>query len=365
MAKPNRIGILWKNRFDGPVFDSTCFYVMEEGNILSIIDHLLKSNGYDCINGENQKLKFLQDALDGKVTITYGINAKAEDDKYWDKDYLYADAMHSINNSRGDVTTFKCGNNNGRRGYGWKYQIHKERPLNDEEISLMKKMKEKIETNIKTDRVFNLNNFLLLCKNNNHITNNTAEAGYFGRVKNIISFDTFDTFSYKASTNVIHTTKSIIEKVYDAVKQATGFGLNLEQNNKIEFPEALLSSRCVNNEDFVLREISKEHKTMAEIYQELLDKSFIEKTVDMNMIDERNLIFDDSVMVIKNRYDQDLNGIPKSQIIKIPNCIATYFDTYGDTKEIGTLIIWGETKELYEALGMKEFINILKQSGQH
>lgn len=378
MAKTKRLAVYWN--CSDPT-NQLCWYVdANSGTTVGVIEDILKNNCYGCLD-YSEKQEFIKDALNGKVLIVEGTNKKYESFEE-NKTYTYGREMHSVNNYKSSVKTKVPGVDNWE--YGFKFVFEKSTKLKEEELEVIKTASKHIEKNIKIDKVFEFFCLLLITKAKRFslpIFYSTADKGQYGRTRQNIEFNTLWTHTYESSKNLIDTIDRTIEEIYKVTKELYGCGLMYdykEFDDEVgplnEAPEILLSSRRLYNEALInsgdLNQVTNEERIKYLLEHKIIDK------ININNDHENCRLWyclqDDTTLIVENKHYSctnepnvidfsESNMDDVSNFADLPDCLVV--SDYNNI--VDHLILYGDSKVLYEALGGKEFLNIVKHTNKN
>ena len=371
MAEKYRVAVVW-HRPDAPQKEE-CWYVDfnnpngETGTPAKVIHHIIKYRSCGGLDVE-QISEFINDAKAGNVKVAYGKNIRLDEPEKMPHHIVqYTNIMHSVNNFNASLYTKEL-NGNKSLGYGFGYVIFKEEELNDEEKNVISECQNIIAENDKVDTSFYFIQLLvsLIKKPYGLMDTSLGVYGNYGRLNNTIEFDTKDVYTYKDSKEKLDNITKHITNIYNEIVDLFGYRLyqKLDDGNLIEFPEVLLSSRNIKSTALQAIKCKEVNKPMCEIYQQLLDDHMLDKANCCGTFQRFCVLGDDSVNIIehnfygKDKYMLDLSKVSMNSFESVPNCI-TFSDNDDDNDEgIDRIVIWGDTKDLYDTMGGEAFLKI-------
>ena len=372
MAEKYRVAVVW-HRSDAPQKDE-CWYVDfnnpngETGTPAKVIHHIIKYRSCGGLSADEISA-FINDAQAGNVKIAYGKNIRLDEPEKMPHTVVqYTNIMHSVNNFNASLYTKELNENKSLGyGYGFGYVIFKEEELNDEEKNIISECKNIVLENDKSDISFRFIELLIsLIKETTLFETDYSTPANYGRLDNTIKFDTEDVYTYKDAKEKLDKITEYVTNIYDEIANLFGYRLyqKLEDGNLIEFPEVLLSSRNIRSTKLQAVKFKEVNKPLCEIYQQLLDDHMLDKTNCNKKFRCAFVLGDDSASVIehnfygKDKYMLDLSKVSMDSFKSIPDCIA-FSDGDGDDDEgIDRIVIWGDTKDLYDTMGGEAFLKI-------
>lgn len=370
MAEKYRVAVVW-HRSDAPQKDE-CWYVDfnnpngETGTPAKVIHHIIKYRSCGGLSADEIS-KFINDAKAGNVKIAYGKNIRLDEPEKMPHHVVqYTNVMHSVNNFNASLYTKELDGNKSL-GYSFGYVIFKEEELNDEEKNVVLECQNIVLENDKSDISFRFIQLLIsLIKETELFDTNCSTPANYGRIDNTIKFDTEDVYTYKDAEEKLDKITKYVTNIYNEIVDLFGYRLyqKLEGGDLIEFPEVLLSSRSIRSTDLQVIKCKEVNKPLCEIYQQLLDDHMLDKTNCNKKFKCTCVLGDDSVSVIehnfygKDKYMLDLSHVSMNGFKSIPDCIA-FSDGDSDNDEgIDRIVIWGDTKDLYDTMGGEAFLKI-------
>lgn len=365
MAEKYRVAVVW-HRSDTAQKDE-CWYVDfnnpngNTGTPSKVIHHIIKYRSYGGLSADEIS-KFINDAKAGNVKIAYGKNIRLDEPGKMPHHVVqYTNVMHSVNNFNASLYTKELDGNKSL-GYGFGYVIFKEEELNDEEKDVILECQNIVLENDKSDTSFCFIQLLIsLIKETELFDTDCSTPANYGRLDNTINFDTKDVYTYKDAKEKLDKITKYVTDIYNKIVDLFGYRLyqKFKDGNLIEFPEVLLSSRNIKSTALQAIKCKEVNKPMCEIYQQLLDDHMLDKANDSVTFKKSCVLGDDSVSIIehnfygKDKYMLDLSKVSMDDFESIPDCIV-----FGDCDEIERIVIWGDTKDLYDTMGGEAFLKI-------
>ena len=366
MAEKYRVAVVWHKSDVSQ--KGECWYVdfnnpnAEDGTPAKVIHHIIKYRSCGGLD-VNDISAFINDAKAGKVKIAYGKNIRLDEPEKMPHHLVqYTNVMHSVNNFAATLYTKELDGNKSL-GYGFGYVIFKEEELSDEEKNVISEDQNIILENNKSDISFCFIQLLisLIKEPQGLMETDCSTRSNYGRLDNTIEFDTKDVYTYKDSKEKLDNITKNVTNIYNKIVDLFGYRLyhKLKNGNLIEFPEVLLSSRNIRSTTLQAIKCKEVNKSMCEIYQQLLDDHMLDKANDSITFQKSCVLGDDSVSIIehnfygKGKYILDLSKVSMDDFENIPDCIV-----FCDGGEIERIVIWGDTKDLYDTMGGEAFLKI-------